>query len=271
MVVLQWSTQSTWWKIQNGYLSLCSVLEVTSFVHRYLFGAFFLRRNNDPLQTVMKGKLYQEIKDERYHTIPSKLPTIMEPIGSYIGFPVVLTATNDPAAIARPVTAAPSCRTSPSFRSTKQIWKQEDNSHRFIKNQSFPVPVSSTRGRQSILKRHEYLFSSKEGNLRHDSNRCWIVTTPNIVPHFHSFCSCTFLDGIYSNNQRRTWKYTLGQLEWSNEEGNWLSRDGVTPSIRNEPPITKAAYCIFSGGCSANNFFKYLTQKKRDELAGRSL
>jgi hypothetical protein len=33
---------------------------------------------------------------------------MIEPIGSYIAFPVVLTATKDAAAIARPVTAAPS-------------------------------------------------------------------------------------------------------------------------------------------------------------------
>lgn len=43
-------------------------------------------------------------------TIPSKLPTMIDPIGSYMAFPVVFTATNDAPAMARPVTAAPSCK-----------------------------------------------------------------------------------------------------------------------------------------------------------------
>ena len=46
---------------------------------------------------------------EESYTIPSKWPTIIEPTGSYIALPVLLTATNDAAAMARPVTAAPSC------------------------------------------------------------------------------------------------------------------------------------------------------------------
>lgn len=74
--------------------------------------------------------MHNETSSPTSHTIPRRLPTMMEPMGSQIGFPVLFTAYNDAAAMARPVTAAPSYKHDTIYRCLKykmRVGAQQDN------------------------------------------------------------------------------------------------------------------------------------------------